>query len=79
MILSEAGFSDSKNFEEKKLPVNQWVEKFIDEKSPKDILPSNLSKISFNDLNKLLKKLVKMEDYEGAAKVRDEILKRKIR
>ena len=79
LILSEAGFSDSKNFEEKKLPVNQWVEKFIDEKSPKDILPNDLSKISFNDLNKLLKKLVKMEDYEGAAKVRDEILKRKIR
>ena len=37
-----------------------------------------LNVISFNDLNKLLKKLVKMEDYEGAAKVRDEILKRKI-
>ena len=76
LILSEAGFSDSKNFKEKKLSVNQWVEKFIDEKSPKDILPSDLSKISFNDLNKLLKKLVKMEDYEGAAKIRDEILKR---
>ena len=79
LILSEAGFSDSKNFKEKKLSVNQWVEKFIDEKSPKDILPSDLSKISYNDLNKLLRKLVKMEDYEGAAKVRDEILKRKIR
>ena len=76
LILSEAGFSDSKKFEEKKLTVNQWVEKFIDEKSPKDILPSDLSKISFNDLNKLLKKLVKMEDYEGAAKIRDEIQKR---
>ncbi len=76
LILSEAGFSDSKNFQEKKLSVNQWVEKFIDDKSPKDILPSDLSKISFNDLNKLLKKLVKMEDYEGAAKIRDEILKR---
>ena len=45
LILSEAGFSDSKNFEEK-LPVNQWVEKFIDEKSPKDILPSIYQKLA---------------------------------
>ena len=69
-------FLIQKILKKKKLSVNQWVEKFIDEKSPKDILPSDLSKISFNDLNKLLKKLVKMEDYEGAAKIRDEILKR---
>ena len=76
LILSEAGFSDSKNFKEKKLSVNQWVEEFIDEKSPKNILPNDLSKIGSNDLNKLLKKLVKIEDYEGAAKIRDEIIKR---
>ena len=76
LILSEAGFSDSKNLKEKKLSVNQWVEEFIDEKSPKNILPNDLSKIGSNDLNKLLKKLVKIEDYEGAAKIRDEITKR---
>ena len=39
--------------------------------------PDRFSKIALKDLKTLLKKFVKEEDYEAAAKVRDELSKRK--
>ena len=37
---------------------------------------NSLPKVATDELKKLLKKLVKNEDYEAAAKVRDELSKR---
>lgn len=75
-ILKKAGFKSPvssnpgpKSSEEK------WIRNFISEQVD-DPLPQDLTKVSMDELQKLLDTLVKKEDYEKAAKVRDEIERR---
>ena len=53
-----------------------WIKTFIEEQNPENNVMNNLPKVDTAELKKLLDKLVKKEDYEAAAKVRDELSKR---
>ena len=52
------------------------VDEIILEKQPSSSEQRNLKKLSLNELNKLLDRAVDQEDYEAAARIRDEISKR---
>ncbi len=54
-----------------------WIRNFIEEGQTKSTPPQDLTKASINDLNKILAKLVKTENYEAAAEIRDELSRRK--
>jgi len=76
-ILKQAGFSSeeiSKDDGDKS--EDNWVQSFIEEKSKQKELPGDLKKLSLSKLKTLLNKLVNLEDYEKAVKIRDEISKR---
>ena len=53
-----------------------WIKNFIQEQNPQKNSINDLPKVDTNDLKKMLASLVKKEDYEAAAKVRDELSKR---
>jgi len=77
-ILKQAGFSSediSKNDENKS--EDNWIKSFVEEQSKQKELPDDLIKLSLSKLKTLLNKLVNLEDYEKAVKIRDEISKRK--
>jgi bifunctional DNase/RNase len=77
-ILKQAGFSSediSKNDENKS--EDNWIKSFVEEQSKQKELPDDLIKLSLSKLKILLNKLVNLEDYEKAVKIRDEISKRK--
>lgn len=76
-ILEKAGFTeaDSKRKGTGKKD-EDWIKNFIQEQNPRASEMNDLPKVSTKKLKKLLDKLVKKEDYEGAAKVRDELKKR---
>ena len=75
-ILKKAGFTNEKSSQGNGNKDDQWIKNFIKEQtsSEKD---RDFSKINLKDLKVLLKKFVKEEDYESAAKVRDELSNRK--
>ena len=76
-ILKQAGFSSediSKNDENKS--EDNWIQSFVEEQSKQKELPDDLKKLSLSKLKTLLNKLVNLEDYEKAVKIRDEISKR---
>ena len=76
-ILKQAGFSSediSKNDENKS--EDNWIKSFVEEQSKQKELPDDLIKLSLSKLKTLLNKLVNLEDYEKAVKIRDEISKR---
>ena len=76
-ILKQSGFSSeeiSKDDGDKS--EDNWVQSFIEEKSKQKELPGDLKKLSLSKLKTLLNKLVNLEDYEKAVKIRDEISKR---
>ncbi|MBU86916.1 MAG: hypothetical protein CMC53_02375 [Flavobacteriaceae bacterium] len=78
-ILKKAGFTSEKNLKGGTgNNDDQWIKNFIKEQTSND-QERDFSKINLRDLNTLLKKFVKDEDYESAAKVRDELSKRKKR
>ena len=74
-ILAKAGYTEQtpKGTGQKD---NDWIKNFIEEQNPENNLLNNLPKASTAELKKLLAKLVKKEDYETAARVRDELSKR---
>lgn len=74
-ILSKAGYTEQSQKGTGKED-DDWIKKFIKEQNPKNETINNLPKASTSSLKELLKKLVKSEDYEAAAKVRDELSKR---
>jgi len=77
-ILKQAGFSSediSKDDENKS--EDNWIKSFVEEQSKQKELPDDLIKLSLSKLKTLLNKLVNLEDYEKAVKIRDEISKRK--
>ena len=77
-ILKQAGFS-SEEISKKKgyKSEDNWIQNFVEEESKQKKLPDDLKKLSISKLKTLLNKLVNIEDYEKAVKIRDEISKRK--
>jgi hypothetical protein len=55
---------------------DSWIQNFTEEQSQQKKIPEDLKKISLSKLKSLLNKLVNLEDYEKAVKIRDEISKR---
>lgn len=76
-ILEKAGFSAAVSSGEKKLSEDNWIENFVLEQNKKTGFNENLSELSVKKLKNLLSTLVLQENYEKAARVRDELSKRK--
>ena len=75
-ILKKAGFTAAVSGSSKKISEDNWIQNFVTEKSDtKEI--GDLKKLSIPKLKTLLTKLVNQESYEKAARVRDELSKRK--
>ena len=75
-ILSKAGFTEGAQSGGTGQNDENWIKNFIEEQNPEKNVMGNLPKVQTKELKKLLDQLVKKEDYEGAAKVRDELSKR---
>lgn len=76
-ILKKAGFTAAVSGESKKLSEDNWIQNFVKEQSNQNEEIGDLKKLSVSKLKSLLTKLVNQENYENAAKVRDELSKRK--
>jgi hypothetical protein len=76
-ILKKAGFTAAISGSSKKLSEDNWIQNFDTEKSNKKEEIGDLKKLSIPKLKTLLTKLVNQESYEKAARVRDELSKRK--
>ena len=75
-ILKKAGFTNDKSDKGSGNNDDQWIKNFIKEQTSNEG-EKDFSKVALKDLKVLLKKFVKDEDYESAAKVRDELSNRK--
>ena len=75
-ILKKAGFTNDKSDKGIGNNDDQWIKNFIKEQTSNEG-EKDFSKVAFKDLKVLLKKFVKDEDYESAAKIRDELSNRK--
>lgn len=76
-ILKKAGFTAAVSSGEKKLSEDNWIQNFVSEQKNIKDLNEDLSKLSLKKLKDLLSNLVLQENYEKAARVRDELSKRK--
>ena len=76
-ILKKAGFTTAISENSKKLSEDKWIQNFVTEQTGKNEEIGDLKKLSISKLKSLLTKLVSQENYEKAAKVRDELSKRK--
>ena len=76
-ILKKAGFTAAISENSKKLSEDKWIQNFVTEQTGKNEDIGDLKKLSISKLKSLLTKLVSQENYEKAAKVRDELSKRK--
>jgi len=76
-ILKKAGFTAAVSGSSKKLSEDNWIQNFVTEQSNKSVEIEDLNKLSITKLKALLRKLVSQENYEKAARVRDELSKRK--
>lgn len=76
-ILKQAGF-DERTIKEgdKNKTSENWIQNFVEEQSKQSAVPEDLKKLSTTKLKSILDKLVNLEDYEKAIKIRDEISKR---
>tara|TARA_B100001939_G_C16800438_1_gene555355 strand:+ start:267 stop:890 length:624 start_codon:yes stop_codon:yes gene_type:complete len=76
-ILNEAGF-DEKNINKSKKNKSDesWIQSFVKEEGKQMRVSDDLNKLPLSKLKSLLDKLVNLEDYERAVKIRDEISKR---
>lgn len=75
-ILSKAGYSDDTHNSGTGEQDESWIKNFIQEQNPQKSMIQELAKVETKELKRLLSKMVKKEDYESAAKVRDELRKR---
>jgi bifunctional DNase/RNase len=77
-ILEKAGFttsiSSNKNF---KTSNDNWNLEIFSQNINKNLIPKDLNKMKTSELKSFLNKMVSKENYEQAAKLRDELLKRK--
>ena len=76
-ILKKASFTATISENPKKLSEDKWIQNFVTEQTNKNEDIGDLKKLSISELKALLAKLVSQENYEKAAKVRDELSKRK--
>lgn len=76
-ILKKAGFTTAISGEAKKLSEDNWIQNFVTEQSNKNEEIGDLKNYTVSELKALLTKLVNQESYEKAARVRDELSKRK--
>ncbi len=77
-ILEKAGFTASiKSSKNLKTTDENWNQEFFSQNIEKNLIPKDLDKIKTSELKSFLNKMVSKENYEQAAKLRDEILKRK--
>ena len=78
-VLDEAGFEDDERYsEEIKLTDDSFFETYKTDSADDNISKSkDLKKISTNKIKKMLEKSIQNEDYELAAKLRDELNTRK--
>lgn len=76
-ILKKAGFKAAISENSKKPSEDKWIQNFVTEQTNKNQDIGDLKKLSVSKLKSLLTKLVSQENYEKAAKVRDELSKRK--
>ena len=74
-ILKKAGFKNEESNQDNVNKDDQWIKNFRKQQTSSD-KERDFSKITSKELKTLLKKFVKQEDYELAAKVRDELSKR---
>ena len=76
-ILNQAGFDEESIRKSKKDKTDEsWIQNFVEEQNEQKRIPEDLKKLSLSKLKSLLNKLVNLEDYEKAVKIRDEISKR---
>ena len=75
-ILDKASYTEGEQSSGTGQEDHEWIKNFIKEQNPQKSNIQELEKVSTDELKKLLAKLVKKEDYESAAKVRDELSKR---
>ncbi|MFZ8960769.1 MAG: bifunctional nuclease family protein [Flavobacteriia bacterium] len=75
-ILKKAGFSSSTATGVKKFSEDNWIQNFVAEQSRLSEMEEDIKKLSIIKLKKLLQTLVAQENYEKAARVRDELSKR---
>ncbi|MGB1449677.1 MAG: bifunctional nuclease domain-containing protein [Flavobacteriaceae bacterium] len=76
-ILAKAGYTEGKGQNQGTGKKDEdWIKNFIQEQNPQKSSLNDLPKVATKELKKLLATLVKKEDYEAAAKVRDELSKR---
>ncbi len=75
-ILKKAGFSSSTATGVKKFSEDNWIQNFVAEQSRLSEMEEDIKKLSIAKLKKLLQTLVAQENYEKAARVRDELSKR---
>ncbi|MDC1061016.1 bifunctional nuclease family protein [Flavobacteriaceae bacterium] len=75
-ILAKASYTDGEKSGGTGHDDHEWIKNFIQEQNPQKSIIHELEKTPTDELKKLLAKLVKKEDYESAAKVRDELSKR---
>ena len=76
-ILKKAGFTAAISENSKKLSEDKWIQNFVKDQSNRNEDIGDLKKLSVSKLKSLLTKLVSQENYEKAARVRDELSKRK--
>ena len=76
-ILKKASFTATISENPKKLSEDKWIQNFVAEQTGKNEDIGDLKKLSLSKLKALLAKFVSQENYEKAAKVRDELSKRK--
>ena len=77
-IMEKAGFTASiKSNKKIKTPNENWSQDFFSQNFDKNLIPKELHKIKTSELKTFLNKMVSKENYEQAAMLRDEILKRK--
>ena len=76
-ILKKAGFTAAVSSSEKKLSEDNWIQNFVTEQSKKTSINEDLTELSVKKLKDLLSTLVLQENYEKAARVRDELSRRK--
>lgn len=75
-ILNKAGYSDDEHNTGTGAQDENWIKNFIQEQNPQKSMIHELAKVETKELKKLLTKMLKIEDYESAAKIRDELRKR---
>ena len=76
-ILKQAGFDERTiRDDQKNKGKENWIQNFVEEQNRQKAVPDDLKKLSLTKLKSLLDKLVNLEDYEKAVKIRDEISKR---